>query len=360
MNDRFYCDKCLCKFSSDQRLQSHLKRKLPCKPVQAVTVQDQLIHTFEVEPYVVQPYVVQPYVVQPYVVQPSAVQPSAVQTPIVQPSAVQTTMVQPSVVQTPIVQPSAVQISVAQPVVVQASVVQTDAVQTSMFTVKEQKEYNCDFCKKAYTRKGKCDKHMKLCNMKEIKTIMQTELDKFAERVLSELKETAIVKNTNITNNNVLQVVCVGDRDNYLDMLTQRWDFDRALCFVKDCALASLSGDCQLIEKIYLNEENPSIFYADNKKTNLAYFDENKRKVIDHKGLLLAKKLANGLQNSYLKGINHLINDTLDRKLCPNKFLEEYDIQIWNQHIFQLSDLAYQKKMMSRIQFKVKECSDSE
>ena len=58
-------------------------------------------------------------------------------------------------------------------------------------------------------------------------------------------------------------------------------------------------------------------------------------------------KLANHLQNSYLKGVNYVLIDTLDNRRCPNKFLEEYDIQTWNQHIYSLSDHVYQKKLIN-------------
>ena len=44
--------------------------------------------------------------------------------------------------------------------------------------------------------------------------------------------------------NNNLQIVCVGSTDNYLDMLTEQWgSFDRALEYIKDCALSRLTGD---------------------------------------------------------------------------------------------------------------------
>ena len=158
-----------------------------------------------------------------------------------------------------------------------------------------------------------------------------------------------------INNQNILQVVCVGQKDNYLDMLTQEYnDFDRALEFIKDCALSSLSGDCKLIEKIYLNQgPQLNLYFVDKNRTKIEYYNENKELVRDTKELF-GRKLANNLQNSYLKGVNHLITDNLENKRCPNKFLEDYDLQMWNQHIFDLSDLHYQKKIINRLNIPLK------
>ena len=174
---------------------------------------------------------------------------------------------------------------------------------------------------------------------------------------IEELKENQIIGNQqleqlkdkpNITNN-VLQVVCIAQNDNYLDMLTEEFkDFNKSLAYIKNCALSNINGDCQLIEKIYLNKLKPSFYYQDKAKTKIEYFNENKVKSIDKKQQF-CNKLANNLQNSYLKGINHVITENLDNHRCPNKFLEEYDIQTWNQHIYNLSDLSYQKKLINQL-----------
>ena len=83
------------------------------------------------------------------------------------------------------------------------------------------------------------------------------------------------------------------------NMLTEQLDFDRALGFIRECALSSLKGDCRLLERIYLNHGNESaIRYVDKNRTKIEYYNENKEKVIDHRGLLLGKKLANNLQNN--------------------------------------------------------------
>ena len=100
-----------------------------------------------------------------------------------------------------------------------------------------------------------------------------------------------------------------------------------------------------LIQKIYFqNSEQQlnNIYFIDKSRTTIQYFNE---KVTDSKELFI-RKLANNLQNSYLKGV---INQNLDNHHCPNKFLEEYDIQTWNHHIYELSDQKYQKKIMSSL-----------
>ena len=181
-----------------------------------------------------------------------------------------------------------------------------------------------------------------------------------SEKVATLVKEMADLKTdikenpriNNQINNQILQVVCVGQNDNYLDMLTQQLgDFDKALEYIKDCALSDLSGDCKLIGKMYLNGE--TVQFTDKNRTKITYYNENKEKIVDSKELF-GKKIANNLQNSYLKGVNHLINQNLENRRCPNKFLEEYDLQTWNQHIYSLSDIKYQKQLVNHLDIPVR------
>ena len=187
--------------------------------------------------------------------------------------------------------------------------------------------------------------------IKELQEKQKIDKQKTQEEI-EELKKNPKINNQTI---NCLQLVCIGSNDNYLDMLTEEWgNFDKALEYVKDCALSHVRGDCQLIEKIYsrINQEFP-IKFTNKSKTQIEYLDENQLKVNDNIQIF-GKKLANNLQNSYLKGINHLITTNLNNRLCPNKFLEEYDLQIWNQHIFDLSDYRYQKKIINHLNIPIK------
>jgi hypothetical protein len=45
---------------------------------------------------------------------------------------------------------------------------------------------------------------------------------------------------------------------------------------------------------------------------------------IDQKGTQLAQRLGNNLQNRYLKGVNYLINQNLDRKIKGKPLLNQF------------------------------------
>ena len=78
--------------------------------------------------------------------------------------------------------------------------------------------------------------------------------------------------------------------------------------------------------------------------------DEDKKEIIDPLGIQLRRRLANNLQNSYLKGVNYVINKNITGKyLHPSAFLGEYDIQNWNSHIYQLCDQQYQKQILGQL-----------
>jgi hypothetical protein len=47
--------------------------------------------------------------------------------------------------------------------------------------------------------------------------------------------------------------------------------------------------------------------------------------------------------------VNYLIIKNLENHRCPNKFLEDYDLQTWNQHIYDLSDAQYHKKIIGQL-----------
>jgi len=248
---------------------------------------------------------------------------------------------------------------------------------------KRPKKYFCEHCQAGFTRKDNLSRHqrddcklMKSNNEKAKVLLLKKQLaekekeiaklkniplpvealnrfEKMEKEIAQNNKEIAELKENPRISNQILQVVCVGTSDNYLDMLTDEWNnFDRALEYIKDCALSSLAGDCKLIEKMYLGERNandePSIRFLDKGKTRIEYFNEKKEKISDSKEMF-GKKIANNLQNSYLKGINYLLTQNLENHRCPNKFLEEYDLQIWNQHIYDLSDLRYHRKIINQL-----------
>jgi hypothetical protein len=143
--------------------------------------------------------------------------------------------------------------------------------------------------------------------------------------------------------------VCVSGNDNYLDMLTsQMGNFEQAIDYVKDCALSDLVGDCKLIEKIYTTQNAEFSFSIDRNNSKITYHNEKNEPITENKEQF-GRKLAHNLQNSYLKGINYLIQKNLDQKRDPNKFLDECDIMTWNNHIYQLSESNHQRKMINQL-----------
>jgi hypothetical protein len=171
-----------------------------------------------------------------------------------------------------------------------------------------------------------------------------SELKKQNEQIISEIKE---LKKKPVSNQ-TLNVICVTNHDNYLDMLTDRIGFDLALEYIKDCALSDIAGDCKLIEKIYAAQEGQWSFTMDRKGTQITYYDEPQHTVTETRESF-GRKLSNNLQNSYLKGINYLVNRNLETRGDPNKFLDTYDVMSWNHHIYQLLDQTYQHKMIHRL-----------
>jgi hypothetical protein len=256
----------------------------------------------------------------------------------------------------------------------------------------------CEYCKKTFGRKDTLTAHIKsYCRKKEKEQenkfiiVEDPSTEKFKEKIesidmiekmsilekemcllklqtnqeIAELKDEKQKINQEIAElkektfgvtNNILQVVCVSPNDNYLDMLTERFgNFQQALEYIKNCALSNITGDSKLIEKIYLSQgdfDQVSIRFLDKAKTKVEYLNEKKERVIESKQSF-SKKIANNLQNSYLKGVNYLINRNLDNRLCPNKFLKSmFTIRL--HYISDLSDQQYQKRMINQLNIPIK------
>jgi len=224
----------------------------------------------------------------------------------------------------------------------------------------------CDYCQQQFARKYGLSRHLNENRCKALKNKQSRHPKQDADKSMSEhiiqlekqieqLKEqtdkeiTTLKQKPTNTVNQVLQVICISNQDNYLDMLThQMGDVNQAIEYIKDCALSDLSGDCKLIEKIYMSHDNENIQFLDRTKTKVSYYNEKNEKIVDNKDNF-GKKLANNLQNSYLKGINYIINKNLVENISPNHLLDEYDIQTWNSHIYNLSDLGYQRKIVTQL-----------
>jgi hypothetical protein len=140
----------------------------------------------------------------------------------------------------------------------------------------------------------------------EIKSGQKQQIEK-TEKLHLELKQNIGDLMNKSPINQTLNIICVTGHDNYLDMLTDRMgDFNQAIEYIKDCALSDLVGDCKLIEKIYGNHRHELSFTIHPKQSKVTYHNEQSEKITESKDSF-AKKLANNLQNSYLKGINLII-----------------------------------------------------
>ena len=124
----------------------------------------------------------------------------------------------------------------------------------------------CQHCKKTFARKDNLTRHQKIfceknrentneLSLGETVTMLAKQINELkndkqkTDQQIAELKEKQAQEITELKErppvNQVLQVICIGGNDNYLDMLTSQWNnFDKALEYIKDCALSSLTGDC--------------------------------------------------------------------------------------------------------------------
>ena len=141
-------------------------------------------------------------------------------------------------------------------------------------------------------------------------------LKKDVTETLDARDETLVKKFQQIKpSNNVLQVVCIGSNDNYLQMLAESMgDIVPAIEYIKQCALLEVKGDSSLLEKVYqVTFDKPLIVDYNKKKGTVTYYDENKQLVTESHGRF-ARKIANNLQNCYLER-----NDSFDN----NRFRTE-------------------------------------
>jgi hypothetical protein len=224
---------------------------------------------------------------------------------------------------------------------------------------------HCPHCERLFTRhdnmlrhvnSGKCKKLPPSTGVTNVDVeIIKKELCSLREQTSNEIAELKEVtaRIANKSGNQILQVMCVTGNDNYLDMLTDKFgDFTKAIEYVRDCALSDVVGDCKLISNSYSKttdcDQLPNMYYVDHKHSKIAYYNDKNERIVESK-VAMGIRLANNLQKSYLKGVNFLINRNLECRLCPNKFLENYDLMTWNEHIYKLSDDTYQKKIISRL-----------
>jgi len=217
-------------------------------------------------------------------------------------------------------------------------------------------------CHNSFTRNDNLKRHIAKVHSniaqnlptQEVYQTLISKIDKLEEKLeerdeqmsqkFNELKNTPV---NNIANS--FNVICVTGRDNYLDMLANKiGDFNKAIEYIKDCALSSINGDCKLIEKMYTDQNQRLGFSINSKHSRITYYDENKEQVTENKEIF-GSKLANNLQKTFLKSINYLINQNLEQRKNPNQLLDDYDMIEWNRHIYNLSDPSYQRKILNQL-----------
>jgi len=144
----------------------------------------------------------------------------------------------------------------------------------------------------------------------------------------------------NTTINNYVQIVCVGQNDDFFKILSARMGTEKAREYILNCAKNNLDGDINLLKTVYFDGKKPSdypIKFLDRSRNKVEFIDENKVKIMDPTGMELAKRLCSNLQNGYLVQVNIIIEDNLNHK-GDGKFLDEFDIFNCQNHIYELSN----------------------
>ncbi len=164
----------------------------------------------------------------------------------------------------------------------------------------------------------------------------------------------------NITNINHqhLNIVCLSDDNDLLEMLIAKEGRHEALTYIKGCALAAnLAKDCQILEKVYQQQTGlPTITHEGKSKSKYIYYAKHRRKTFENNGAALAKKLAGILQRSYLKSMDCFRRDSTRQKYAPISYsppsdtdipeLDEADAETITAHVHELNTEKYQKQLL--------------
>jgi uncharacterized C2H2 Zn-finger protein len=152
-----------------------------------------------------------------------------------------------------------------------------------------------------------------------------------------------------ISNN--LNVMCLGSRDNLLDMLSLELGLPETLTLIKNCALSRSGGDCHILEKVYLlKDKRPALMYANKSKTQYVYYNEKNTRIVENNSEVIAKKLAGILQSTYSKGISFFETDLYGNVRDEETIkVESSDRDNWNSHIQELNETKYQKKVLKSL-----------
>jgi hypothetical protein len=219
----------------------------------------------------------------------------------------------------------------------------------------------CPNCEQTFVRNANLLRHLRseTCtkpkqSKKDLEKIIQQK-DAVIEKFISHHHVQS--KFEQIDNKN-LNIMCLTSKDNLLELLSQNDSLHNALIYMKGCALKKIDGDCMILEKVYhLTTQNPAIVLTNKKKSQYVYYNERRRQVTEKNTAVMAKKLADILQRSYLIGMEGFQTDLSGaRKISTSNVnldslpeLDPYDLQLWNEHIHELRDEKYQKKLLKRL-----------
>jgi hypothetical protein len=259
----------------------------------------------------------------------------------------------------------------------------------------------CHLCHATFTEVSSLNRHLKngTCkrpkvskrNLEDRVTTLMANEALILERLSKIESQPSNLVNSHTQNiNHNMNVLCLGSNDNLLDMLESSEGLHLALTYVKDCALARLAGDCRILEKAYLLEtERAAIMYATKSKNKYVYYDERRKRTVESNAKVMAKKLAGILQRSYLKSMECFKTDlsghekedqstalvpvveklNLEGKIKKGKVklvvkhpnpnqttlpsIEPYDLQLLNEHVHELNDEKYQKKLLNSLRIPI-------
>jgi hypothetical protein len=157
----------------------------------------------------------------------------------------------------------------------------------------------------------------------------------------------------NYNYNNFIQVVCIGPKDDYFQILSDRMGPDKAREYILNCAKNNLEGDINLIKTVYFAGKKPAeypIKFLDRARNKVEFVNENQEKIIDPIGAELAKRLCSNLQNGYLVQVNIILECNLKQNK-DGKFLDEFDLYNCQNHIYELSNNKYRAKLLKALPY---------
>ncbi len=239
----------------------------------------------------------------------------------------------------------------------------------------------CPYCPQTFVRTANLTRHLKtgICTKpkkskkdleRELERVIQVKDERYEELANSMAKQFQHVQQqidqrinehpavANTTNNQHLNIMCLGSNDNLLDMLAKsEGGLHNALTFMRGCALSRLAGDCRILEKAYgLTTINPAIMTTDKKRTQYVYYDERRRRQVEGNIKVMGKKLASILQTAYGKAMDMFNTDLSGnhKELVPYNSsqlpkLDPYDLNLWNEHVHELQTDTYQVKLLKNL-----------